>query len=108
VQHLEAARMVSEGRPAEAARQLQEIDSQLDYFGAGVGTFKLFNRLLWAHALELAGEPARAAELIGQVEAVNRPLAAAYRAGEVPLPEPLPASPAAPSSPAAGPAASGR
>jgi tetratricopeptide (TPR) repeat protein len=89
VLHLEGARLVTEGKPAEAAQRFAEVDGELDYFGAPVGTFKLYNRLMWAHALTLAGDGARAKQLLAEVAAVNAQFAAAYREGRVVLPQPL-------------------
>ena len=86
--HLLGMRLVAEGDPASAAARFAEADERLDSW-IGNGIFKLYNRLQWVNALELAGDSPAAAKLLAEVAAVNRPLADRYRAGEVPRSKPL-------------------
>lgn len=94
--HLEGMRLLAEGKPAAAAQRLAKADAALTYFPLTAGTFKLYNRLQWARAAELAGDPARAAQLVEEVAAVNPALAGSYRDGRVPFPSPPPAAAARP------------
>ena len=51
---------------------------ELEYRLLNDGIFKLYNRLQWAHALELAGDRAGAERLVREVAAVNQAMAGRY------------------------------
>ena len=85
--HLRGVRLVTEGRPREAADLLAAADAGAMYFGVDQGFFKLFNRLHWAHALEEAGDGERAAKLVEDVARVNAHMADLYRRGQIVLPD---------------------
>ncbi|HEV8632200.1 MAG TPA: hypothetical protein VGV61_17935 [Thermoanaerobaculia bacterium] len=89
VAHLQGVRLVAEGDPRAAGERFAAVDGAVSYFGLDFGTFKLYNRLQWAHAAEQAGDAARARQLVAEVAAVNPTFAELYRRGEVVLPRPL-------------------
>lgn len=92
VPHITAIRAVAEGDLAGALRDFAKADAEVQYRGLGDGIFKMYNRLQWAHALELSGDHAGAERLVREVAAVNKAMARRY----VGLPAPqLPASSAA-------------
>jgi Flp pilus assembly protein TadD len=84
--HTAAVREVAEGEVAKALEHFAATDAQLQYRQLQDGLFKMYNRLQWAHALELSGDRAAAERLVREVEGVNRAMAARY-AG-LPAPEP--------------------
>ena len=84
--HEAAIREVAEGDLAGALRDFAKTDAQLQYRRLNDGTFKLYNRLQWAHALELSGDHAGAEKLVREVAAVNKAMANRY----VGLPAPQP------------------
>src|SRR6185436_6670381 len=92
VPHTAAIREVAEGDLAGALKNFAATDAQLQYRGLEDGIFKMYNRLQWAHALELSGDHAGAERLVREVAAVNKAMAGRY----VGLPAPqLPARSAA-------------
>jgi tetratricopeptide (TPR) repeat protein len=89
VPHTAAIREVAEGNLADALKNFAATDAQLQYRGLEGGIFKMYNRLQWAHALELGGDHAGAERLVREVAAVNKAYAGRY----VGLPAPqLPAN----------------
>ena len=97
--HTAAIREVAEGDLAEALKNFAATDAQLQYRGLEDGIFKMYNRLQWAHALELSGDKAGAERLVREVAAVNKAMAGRY----VGLPAPqLPSAAARPAGRAAG------
>lgn len=89
VPHTAAIREVAEGDLAGALKNFAATDAQLQYRTLEDGSFKMYNRLQWAHALELSGEHAGAERLVREVAAVNKAIAGRY----VGLPAPqLPAA----------------
>jgi len=86
VEHLRAVRLVAEGNAQEAAKRFAAVDGAIDYFNADIGVFKLYNRLQWSNALQLAGDDERAEKLFGEVAAVNKRMAGLYTTGEMVLP----------------------
>ena len=86
VPHTAAIREVAEGDMAGALRDFAKTDAELQYRGLEDGIFKMYNRLQWAHALELSGDKAGAERLVREVAAVNKAMAGRY-AG-LPAPEP--------------------
>lgn len=84
--HLSAIRKVAEGNVQGALADFAAADEQLEYWELSDGIFKLYNRLQWAHALELSGDRDGAERLIGEVAAVNHAMAERY--ASLPRPEP--------------------
>jgi len=91
--HLAAVREVGEGNLTAALAKFESVDGLLTYRLLGDGVFKMYNRMQWARALELAGDHATADRLLREVESVNRAMASRY-AG-LPAPEPRGAAVAA-------------
>lgn len=92
VPHTAAIREMAEGDVAGALKNFAAADAELQYRGLENGFFKMYNRLQWAHALELSGDHAGAERLVREVAAVNKAMAGRYAA--LPAPRP-PASNAA-------------
>jgi tetratricopeptide (TPR) repeat protein len=70
--YLEAERLMSEGRHAEAVPKLREIDADSTWWQtAGGGAIRLVARLALANALEALGDRAGAEEALERVRAVN-------------------------------------
>jgi tetratricopeptide (TPR) repeat protein len=86
VPHTAAIREVAEGKLPDALAHFARTDALIEYRGLPDGLFKLYNRLQWAHALELAGDHAGAERLLREVASVNQAMAARY----VGLPTPQP------------------
>ena len=78
VPHTAAIREVAEGDLQSALRDFAKTDAQLEYRGLQDGLFKMYNRLQWAHALELSGDHAGAERLVREVAAVNKAMAGRY------------------------------
>jgi tetratricopeptide (TPR) repeat protein len=76
--HLQAVREVAEGNLPAALADFAAVDELLEYRQLGDGVFKMYNRLQWAHALELSGDRAGAERLVREVAAVNRAMADRY------------------------------
>src|SRR6185503_9337253 len=72
VPHTAAIREVAEGNLDAALAHFKATDDQLQYRVINDGLFKMYNRLQWAHALELEGDHAGAEKLVREVAAVNR------------------------------------
>ncbi|HEV8238554.1 MAG TPA: hypothetical protein VGS57_04220 [Thermoanaerobaculia bacterium] len=86
VPHTAAIREVAEGDLASALRDFAKTDAELQYRGLGDGSFKMYNRLQWAHALELSGDHAGAERLVREVAAVNTAMAGRYAGLAAPRP----------------------
>ena len=71
VDHLEGARLAVAGDARAAAARFASADAGLLYWGDNLGLMKLFNRLELARTLRLAGDPAKADAMLGEVKAVN-------------------------------------
>ena len=71
VAHLEGARLLLTGHPAEAAERFRLADQALTYRDLGSGEFKLLNRSVLAAALKAAGANGEAAEVLAEARAVN-------------------------------------
>jgi len=104
VPHTAAIREVAEGDLAGALKNFAATDAQVQYRTLEDGFFKLYNRLQWAHALELSGDHAGAERLVREVAAVNKAMAGRY----VGLPAPQPPARSAAARPAAGAARSAK
>ncbi len=76
VLHLEGARLLLDGKVADAAERFAQADAKLTYRGAHLGVFKLFNAMHLAAALERLGERERATEVRQGVASVNPAFAA--------------------------------
>lgn len=106
VPHTAAIREVAEGDLAAALRDFAKTDAEVQYRGLNDGVFKMYNRLQWAHALELSGDHAGAERLVREVAAVNKAMAGRYVG--LPAPQPPAANAAArTTTPAAGSAHAG-
>jgi len=88
--HEAAIRKVAEGDLAGALRDFATTDAEMQYRSLNDGIFKMYNRLQWAHALELSGDHAGAEKLVREVAAVNQAMANRYTG--LPAPQ-LPAAP---------------
>ncbi len=71
VAHLEGARLLLTGHPAEAAERFRFADQALTYRDLGSGLFKLLNRYVLAVALKAAGANGEAAEMLAEARSVN-------------------------------------
>ena len=105
VPHTTAIREVAEGDLEGALQDFAKTDAELQYRGLNDGIFKMYNRLQWAHALELSGDHAGAERLVREVAAVNKAMAARYVG--LPAPQPPAASAAARTTPTASAAKAG-
>jgi tetratricopeptide (TPR) repeat protein len=81
--HTAGLRLLVTGDAAGAAAALRRADDSLVYWGEGLGTFKLLNRLDLVAALQAAGDVAGAQAVLEQVREVN-PARAARVAGRTP------------------------
>jgi len=70
--HLEGLEELQDGRNRDAVLSFEKADQKLRYWStAGLGTFKLFNRLSLAEALTRAGRGTQAAAIRKEIAAVN-------------------------------------
>lgn len=70
--HMKATRLFVAGEIAEAAEHYRQIDQELRYWNdAGLGIFKLFNRLALMRALDRLGQTAEAERVAEQIRSVN-------------------------------------
>jgi hypothetical protein len=76
--YLEAVRAAVEGDLEDAAARCRVVDDRIRYEGAGMGIFKLHNRLLLVEILRASGEYAEAHHVLDQVRAVNPVMAAEF------------------------------
>ncbi|HXT52795.1 MAG TPA: hypothetical protein VN811_17270, partial [Thermoanaerobaculia bacterium] len=76
--HEAAIREIAEGDLAGALRDFAKTDAEMQYRSLNDGIFKMYNRLQWAHALELSGDHAGAEKLVREVAAVNQAMANRY------------------------------
>ncbi len=87
--HVRAVREVASGDLPAALRDFAACDRLLEYRQLDDGVFKMYNRLQWAHALELAADRPAAERLLREVAGVNRAMAGLYAALPAPsLPPP--------------------
>ena len=86
--HLKGVRLCAEGKAKGASSSFEGADRQLGYQSLQTGMLKLFNRLNWAHALELRDDSEEAEKLVASVAEVNPDLANRYRRGEIVMPRP--------------------
>lgn len=76
--HMEAVRAAVEGRLDEAAELGRSADEALTYAGAGLGIFKLVNRLILFEILRADGHDVDAHRVLSQVRAVNPALVESF------------------------------
>ncbi len=70
--HLDGLEALKDGDNTKAAKSFREADAKLRYWSnAGLGTFKLFNRLSLAEALSREGKPEEAAQVRREIASVN-------------------------------------
>ena len=85
---LEGQRLLAEGRPADAAARLREVEEDSVWWGAGgAGLFKLVARLHLATALSRIGDEAGAQAILARLRAVNPQFADTFAGFNV-APEP--------------------
>lgn len=75
LEHAEGLRHLVAGEPEAATELLSAADRRTYYWNAGLGTFKLVNRLTLAYSLELEGKEAKAEAVRNKVRAINPRLA---------------------------------
>ncbi len=88
--HLEGIRLEVAGQPQQAIKAFEKADAHLSFGSIRSGTFKLFNRIALADALELAGRREEAGEILEEVRQINPHLlrrSALYTKPEVPAHE---------------------
>ncbi|RMH20066.1 MAG: tetratricopeptide repeat protein [Acidobacteria bacterium] len=85
--HVEASRLLADGRPAAAAELFARADELSTYWGDSQWAFKLYNRLGWLTALELAGRAQEAKALRRKIAAINPRFASVFHAGQETLAE---------------------
>ncbi|MCD4750285.1 MAG: tetratricopeptide repeat protein [Thermoanaerobaculales bacterium] len=73
--HLVGVRLSLQDNPTNAIEELKQADEKLSYLNAGLGIFKLSNRMALAHSLMISGHEAEAHALVAEVKAVNPRLA---------------------------------
>lgn len=71
LEHAEGLRHLTAGEPKAATELLKAADRRTYYWTAGLGTFKLVNRMTLAYGLELEGKTAQAASVREEIRAVN-------------------------------------
>lgn len=76
--HMQGVRLALQGDYAEAEEKLRAADEGLTYVEAGVGMYKLFNRMILAEVLLADNQDAEAHGLLANVRAVNPVLVAEF------------------------------
>ena len=76
--HMQGVRLALQGDYAEAEKMLRAADDGLTYVEAGVGMYKLFNRMILAEVLLADGQDAEAHGLLIKVRGVNPVMVAEF------------------------------
>jgi Flp pilus assembly protein TadD len=76
--HMQGVRMALQGDYAEAEKKLRAADEGLTYVEAGVGIYKLFNRMILAEVLLADQQDAEAHGLLSKVRSVNPVMVAEF------------------------------
>jgi len=76
--HMQGVRLALQGDYAEAEQKLRAADEGLTYVEAGVGMYKLFNRMVLAEVLLADRQDAEAHGLLAKVRSVNPVLVAEF------------------------------
>ena len=76
--HMQGVRLALQGDYAEAEEKLRAADEGLTYVEAGVGIYKLFNRMVLAEVLLADQQDAEAHGLLSKVRSVNPVLVAEF------------------------------
>ncbi len=69
--HMQGVRLAVNGEYDDALEQFRIADDRLTYMQAGIGLFKLYNRLFTVETLFAAGDDGRAHQLLSKVRSVN-------------------------------------
>jgi len=76
--HMQGVRLALQGEYVEAEKMLRAADKGLTYVEAGVGMYKLFNRMILAEVLLADGQDAEAHGLLTKVRGVNPVMVAEF------------------------------
>jgi len=76
--HMQGVRLALQGDYAEAEEKLRAADEGLTYVEAGVGMYKLFNRMILAEVLLADNQDAEAHGLLANVRSVNPVMVAEF------------------------------
>ena len=76
--HMQGVRLALQGEYEEAEEKLRAADKGLTYVEAGVGMYKLFNRMILAEVLLASGQDAEAHGLLTKVRGVNPVMVAEF------------------------------
>ena len=76
--HMQGVRLALQGEYEEAEEKLRAADKGLTYVEAGVGMYKLFNRMILAEVLLADGQDAEAHGLLTKVRSVNPVMVAEF------------------------------
>ncbi len=76
--HMQGVRLALQGEYEEAEEKLRAADEGLTYVEAGVGLYKLFNRMILAEVLLADGQDAEAHGLLTKVRGVNPVMVAEF------------------------------
>ncbi len=76
--HMQGVRLALQGENEEAEEKLRAADKGLTYVEAGVGMYKLFNRMILAEVLLADGQDAEAHGLLTKVRSVNPVMVAEF------------------------------
>jgi hypothetical protein len=76
--HMQGVRLALQGDYAGAEEKLRAADNELTYVEAGVGIYKLFNRVILAELLLADGQDAEAHGLLTKVRNVNPMMVAEF------------------------------
>ena len=76
--HMQGVRLALQGEYEEAEKMLRAADEGLTYVEAGVGMYKLFNRMILAEVLLADGQDAEAHGLLTKVRGVNPVMVAEF------------------------------
>ncbi len=76
--HMQGVRLALQGDYAEAEEKLRAADEGLTYAEAGVGMYKLFNRMILAEVLLADSQDAEAHALLADVRSVNPMMVAEF------------------------------
>ncbi len=71
VAHIEGARLLSDGQPAQAAERFRFADRAMSYRALPMGLIKVFNKLALAQALTESGAREEGAAALAEARAVN-------------------------------------
>jgi hypothetical protein len=75
---MQGVRLALQGEYEEAEEKLRAADKGLTYVEAGVGMYKLFNRMILAEVLLADGQDAEAHGLLTKVRSVNPVMVAEF------------------------------